>query len=145
MVKVKESGLKNLIKGDIAVVAINHLCLRLKSLDNAVNSSKLILAHLGGFVYQNYIAELNLLHKQVLNIILFKIRVEQGVAALKLILHAQGVNHGYNAVNVRNAALYVILTHLRDGADGLGYRGRLTNAACLYNNVVKTPKLQNAC
>ena len=145
MVKVKEPGLKNFIKGHIAVVAINNLSLRLKRTYHAVNTSKLLFAHLCRLVYKHNVAELNLLYKQVLNIVFIKVRVEQGVAALKLILHTQSVNHGYYAVNVRYAAFYVIFIHLWNGADGLRYRGWLTNAACLYNYVVKTSEFQNAC
>ena len=65
------------------------------------DASQLLGAHLGGLVQQHDVAELYLLDDQVLNVLLVDVGTRQAEAAAELVAHAQGVDHGDNAVETR--------------------------------------------
>ena len=93
--------------------------------------------HLGRLVQQDDVAELDLLDDQILDVLFADVRLGQALAIAKLVLHAQGVHHGDDAVKPRQAIDPILRFHRRDGADGLGDGCRFTDARCLDDDVVK--------
>ena len=135
--KVELARVENLIQIHVAVVALDDVGLRLERAHNLFDALELLRLYLCSLVQQYDIAELNLLNHQVLNVLIVDVGSQQVVARTEFVLHAQGVNHCHDTVEHRVAVLHVFLTQLRDGADGLGDRGRLADAARLNHDIVE--------
>ncbi len=126
----------------LGIVALDDSRLGLQGLDDLPDASQLFRLHLRDLVEQDDVAELYLLDDQVLDVLLADVLACQAVATRELALQAQGIDHGDDAVEARHAVLDKLSSHLRDGADGLCYGFRLTDAAGLYHDVVETLLLQ---
>ena len=135
--KVELARVENLVQIHVAVVALDDVGLRLKRAYNLFDALELLRLHLCSLVQQHDIAELNLLNHKVLDVLIVDVGSQQVVARTEFVLHAQGVNHCHDTVEHRVAVLHVFLTQLRDGADGLGDRGRLADAARLNHDIVE--------
>ena len=93
--------------------------------------------YLGGFVQQDDVAELNLLDNQILYVVLVQILIHQAASAGELVLHSEGVHHGYDAVKQGYAVLGDFGGHGGDGADGLCDGSGLADTAGLDDDIVK--------
>lgn len=136
-VEVEHIGVENLSELHVTIVTLYYLSFWLESADYLLHSSEFFWRNLISLVEQDDVAELNLLYYEILYVILLNVLTEEIETATKLILHAESINHGHNAIESRHTVLAVFLFHHRDGADGLCYRCRFADAACLNDDIVK--------
>ena len=136
-VEVEETRVQDAVELDIAIVAVDNLSLGLQGTYYLTDAFQFLRLHLGCLVQQDDVAELDLLDDEILQVVLVEPRIQQGTAAAELVLHAQGIYDGDNAVQHRDAGIAVLLAHRRDAADGLRDGSRFADAAGFDDDVVK--------
>ena len=109
-VEVEAMCVEQQVKVYIAVVARNNLCLWLQCAYYVYKVSVFFGRNLRCLVEQYSVAELNLLYYEIFKIVFVKVLLLQVVAATELILHAQSVHYGDNAVQSWHTILYVFRT-----------------------------------
>ncbi len=137
ILEVKHSCAEDFVEIHIGVVAVDDFRLWLDGADNGAYAPRLLGSDLGNLVEEYHIAELNLLYHKIFDILLTLDGALQPVAAVKLALHPERVDHGNYAVEARQCAPLGCVGHSRHRADGLGYGGWLADAARLDDDVVK--------
>ena len=110
---------------------------RLDSPDDLPDSGKFPGLHFGCLVEQDDVAELYLPDDEILYVLLADVLAGEAVSASEFAFHAQGIDDGHDAVEAADAVFAVCLPESRDGADGLGYRFRLADAAGFYDDIVE--------
>ena len=141
VVKVEHPRVDNLVQFHVAVVGVDDSRFGLQSAHNLTDTSHLVGTHFSGFVQQYDVAELNLLDDQVLNVLLVNVGTCQVQSAAELILHAQGIDHGDDAVQSW-LALHV-RSHCGNAADGLCYGTGLADTAGFNDDVVEALHLDD--
>ena len=136
-VKVEHACAENLVEVYVAIVARDNLRFRLDGTYYLLDTLQFLWSHLGSLVEEDDITELNLLDNEVLDVLLVALGSEKRLSAAELVLHAQGIHHGNDAVELWRAALVVLRSHGRYAADGLGYWSRLADTACLNDYIVE--------
>ena len=89
-------------------------------------------------VQKNDITEFNLLDDKIFNVFLVNSFSGEVVAAGELVLQAQGVHYGGDAVQAADAVLGVHAAQAGNGADGLCDRFGFADAAGFDNDIVET-------
>ena len=140
--EVEHTGVEDAVKVDASVVAFDDFGSRLQGLDDLLDASQFFGFHFRSLVQQDDVAEFDLLDDKVFDILLVDVLARQVVAAGKLALHAQGVDYGNDAVQPADAVSGIHAAHRRYGADGLGNRLGLADAACFDDDVVEALHLQ---
>ena len=135
--KIEEAGVQQVVEIHVTVVTLDNAGVGLQVGDDRTDAAQILLAHLADLVQNNHVTELDLLNHQIFNILFVDIGLEQVVAAGKLVLHAQRIHYGSDAVQLGHTALGVLRTHCGNGANGLGNGSRLADAAGLNHNVIK--------
>ena len=92
------------------------------------------------FVEYYYVAELNLLYDEALDVLFADVGALQGVAAGKFAAQAQGVDHRGHAVEAWKHGAGCGRQKLRDGTDGLGYGRGFADAAGFDDYVVEVAR-----
>ena len=136
-VKVKHSCADKSVKVDSGIVAFYDFGARLDSPDDLPDSGKFLRLNFGCLVEQDDVAELYLPDNEILYVLLTDVPAGEAVSAAELAFHAQGIYNGHDAVEAADAVFAVCLSESRDGADGLGYRLRLADAAGFYDDIVE--------
>ena len=140
-VKVEHARVQDLVEVHVAVVTFDDVCFGLDGADNLLDACQFFWFHFGCFVEQDDVTELNLLDDKVLDVLFSDVGFLKRCAGAELILHAESINHGDDAVEACQSVHPVFGFHGRDGADGLGDGGRFADARCLYDDVVKLSHL----
>ena len=138
VLKVKEVGVEYVVQVYVTVVTLQYAGAGLQGANHLTYTQQLIGTYLGCFVQEHYVAELNLLDYQILQVLLAYVLLYQVVAATELVTDAKGIDHCYDAVQLGYAVLGVLGLHAGDGLYGLGNGAGLTDAAGLNHDVVKT-------
>ena len=135
--KIEQAGVQEGVERHVGIVAPDDFGLGLQRADDGADAACLVRSHLGYFIEQDEVAEFDLLDYELLDVVLADAFAAQGIARGKLVPEPQGVDHGGNAVEARQGLRRGVAGHLRDGAQGLGYRGGLADAARLNDDVVE--------
>ena len=112
--KVKHICIENNLQLYVTVIALQYAGAGLQGTNHLAYAQQLLGTYLGCLVEQNYVAELNLLDDQVLQVLLADILLNQVIAATELVTDTQGIDHCYNAVQLRYAVLGVLGFHTGD-------------------------------
>ncbi len=137
-VEIEHARIQYLVELHLAPVAFYDFSFGLECTDYRTDSPQFFGRDLGGFVEQDYIAELYLLDEQILDVILGKIALEQVASAGEFVPHAESIHHRHYTVQMHIPVLDILRAHSGNGTDGLGNGFRLANAARLYHYIVKT-------
>ena len=137
LLEVEEMGVEYLVEVHVTIVGVDDLGLGLQCAHYLAQTAQFVGSHLAGLVEQHNVAELYLLDDQVLDVLLLDVLLGERQAALELILHAQGVDDGDDAVEHGVAVDGDLGGHARYGADGLCDGCGLADAAGLNDDVVE--------
>ena len=135
--KGEEVCAEELFQIHVSVVACYDLGAGLQCAENLLDAFQFFRFHFVGFVQQDDVAKLNLLYDEVFDVLLINAFSGQVVAAGKLALQAQRIDHGRDAVQVADAVFGVGASHAWDGADGLCDGFRFADAACFDDDIVE--------
>ena len=138
LVEIEHACVHNLIEVNITIVALQNLSLGLEGTDNLTDTTQFFGSHLCSLVEQDNVAELYLLDYEVLDVLFVDIVSHKIVAAAKLIAHTQRIDNRHDTIKHRGSSFRITGIQLRDGANGLSNGSRLTDTACLDNNIVET-------
>ena len=140
LLEVKHAGAEDFVEIDIGIVAVDDFRFGLDGADDGADAPGFLGGDFRDFVEEDDVAEFNLLDDQALDIFFPFGAVLESFAAVKLALHPQGVHDGDDAVESGDdRAGGVGVVHPGHGADGLGYRRGVADAARLYHDVVEFP------
>ena len=137
-VEVEGVGVEELLEGDVAIIALDDFGFGLEGTDDLTDTAELIGCHLGGFVQEDEVAELDLLNDEVLDVVLVQIGTQEVLAAAELVAHTEGIDDGGYAIDDGDAVADVFEAHRGDGADGLRDGSGFADAAGLDDDVVET-------
>ena len=102
IVEVEEVCIENPVEIHIAIVAFNDFRLRLQGAYDLACAAQFLGRHLGGLVEQHDVAELDLLHHQVLDVFVVDTRTDEELSGIELVAHAQSVDNGDDTVESRH-------------------------------------------
>ena len=136
--KIKQMRVDYLIQIHFRIITFNDFSPRLQRPYYLLDAFQLFRLYFRSLVQQNDIAELDLLDNQIFNIFLINVFARQVIAAGKFALQTQRIDYGHDAIQTANTILDVCTSHRRDRANGLCYRFRFADAACLDYDIVET-------
>ena len=136
-VPVKLVCIDNLVKVYVTKVALENFRLGLECAYDVFELVQFGRLHLCCLVEQDDVAEFYLLDNERCKVFLVDVVLHQVIAPAKLVLHAQSVHYGNDAVEAQYTVLDVFGPQGRYGADSLRNRCRFADAACLDDNVVE--------
>ncbi len=125
-------------KRNITIITGDDFCFRLNGMKDLPDASQVARTDLCSLVEQDEVTKLDLLDDQVFQVILSDIRTLQRLAIVKLLLKPEGIDDRHDAIERGPCFLDKSGYYIRDGTDGLGDRGRLTDAAGFDDNIIET-------
>ncbi len=139
LVEVEEPGVENLREVNVGKIGLYDFGLGLNGADNGAQTAGLFGSDLGNLVEHHDVAKLYLLDDEIFDVFLVYVVALQLLAAVKFRLHAQGVDHRHDAVELGGIVVRASGRHALHGAECLGYRLGLADAGGLDYDVVKLP------
>ena len=143
LLEIKLMSVYYVIEVYVAIVTFKDLSLRLDGANNLLQFVQFFWFHFSCLVEQDDVAELNLLDDEGSQIFFVNIILHKVIAVSELILHAQCVHHGDDAVQTHHTVLDIVRSQGGDGTDGLSYRSGFADATGFDDNVVKLLHVDN--
>ena len=137
LVKVKTTCIDELTHWNVTVDCLDNNGVLLKSAHKCLELVELLRGYQVSLVEHQRRAELNLLNKQVLDIVFFNIRVEKIGAVVELLKHASTVNNCDDVIKVEVRVISCMLTLIAECRNVIGNGDWLADARSLNNDVVK--------
>ena len=126
-VKVKTARIDKLAHWNVTVDRLNNNGVFLQATNKRLELVELLWSNQIGLVEYQRRAELNLLNKQVLDVILFNIWVEKIGAVVELLKHASTVNNCDDVIKVEVRVVSCMLALIAECRNVIGNRDWLTD------------------
>ena len=136
-VKIKTTSINELTHWNVTVDCLDNNGVLLKSTHKCLELVELLWSYQVSLVEHQRRAELNLLNKQVLNVVLFNIRVEKIGAVVEFFKHASTVNNCDDIIKVEVRMISCMLALIAECRNVIGNGDWLADARSLNNDVVK--------
>ena len=141
--EVELLGVEDILHLDLAVVRLDHLGFGLQRAYHRLHVLEVVLADGIDLVHDDGVAELDLLDKEVCDVLFFEVVRKELLAACEFVGEAGHVHHGNDVVEVAGEGTAVTAAQLLTGdADGLCDRHGFADTACLDEDVVELVHLE---
>lgn len=138
LVEIEEMSSEKISQRNVAVIAFQDTGFRLERTHDLGHTPGLGRGNLGYLIEEHHIAELNLLYKKILDILIIDISAFQVTSASEFIAHTQGIDHCNYIIEAWHiGSVRVVESHLPHGADSLSDGSRFADTARLYNEVIE--------